>query len=132
MKRINWNEGWFFYEKDGKDQGRRLDLPHDAMQDQGRAADAPTTGSGAFYLGGVFEYEKRFTALKEWEAEDLILEFEGVMPHAAVFLNEEKIPSPGNTAFIGSTACAAVLLHYCNSFCRCLFTFSANNCFYLI
>ncbi len=70
---------------------RYLDLPHDAMQEQGRKADAPSGRSEAFFLGGNYEYEKALFAPEEWKDRLVWLEFEGVYPKAKVLLNGKEI-----------------------------------------
>lgn len=89
MERLQFNEGWSFGES-GKEKAPVL-LPHDAMQQQGRNADAPSGKGGAYFLGGCYEYEKTFLAPAEWKDQDVILEFEGVYPSARVCLNGKEI-----------------------------------------
>lgn len=51
------NAGWEFWSD--KNQTRQVvDLPHDAMLTEARAADAPSGAASAFYLGGMYHYEK--------------------------------------------------------------------------
>nr|WP_314464751.1 glycoside hydrolase family 2 TIM barrel-domain containing protein [uncultured Clostridium sp.] len=69
---------------------KEIILPHDAMQEQGRSADAPSGRSEAFFLGGNYIYEKRFFAPKEWKNCMVNLEFEGVYPNAKVLLNGKE------------------------------------------
>ncbi|MDO4285835.1 MAG: glycoside hydrolase family 2 TIM barrel-domain containing protein [Eubacteriales bacterium] len=103
MKRISLCESWVFWEKEksedslvqesGEECGKRREqvtLPHDAMQGQGRAADAPSGSGEAFFLGGSYVYERRLWAPKAWENEEVLLEFEGVYPNAAVYVNGER------------------------------------------
>lgn len=89
MKRQSFQKDWLF----GKNIGamRKITLPHDAMQEEGRGADAPSGTGGAFFLGGRYIYEKHFFVPKEWKNKTQILEFEGVYPKAEVFLNGKKI-----------------------------------------
>lgn len=82
-------EDWQFCQK-----GRTVEtinLPHDAMQKQGRKADSPTGTGGAFFEGGYYVYKKKIWAPEEWKEQDIILEFEGVYPNAAVYLNGNEI-----------------------------------------
>lgn len=87
-KRLFCDEWLFGQEEKPK---RMISLPHDAMQEQGREADAPSGSGGAFFKGGIYTYERKFRAPKEWEEQEVFLEFEGVYPGAEVFLNEVKI-----------------------------------------
>ena len=89
MKRIEFNEDWYFgiHSKDKK----AVMLPHDATQEQGREAQAPSGSGGAYYQGACYEYEKKFWVPEEWKKQDIIVEFEGVAPNATVFLNQSEI-----------------------------------------
>lgn len=89
MKRQSFQKDWLF----GKsaDAMRKITLPHDAMQEEGRKADAPSGTGGAFFNGGRYIYEKHFFVPEDWKKEMQFLEFEGVYPTAEVFLNGKKI-----------------------------------------
>lgn len=89
MKQESFCTGWQFGEV-GKAKSPVL-LPHDATQVQGRSADAPSGTSGAYYLGGRYEYTKRFAIPAEWAGMYIALLFEGVYPQAEVWLNGTKI-----------------------------------------
>lgn len=91
MKRTAFVEDWLFKKEGGEPQ--KVRLPHDAMQEQGRAADAPSGSGGAFYLGGMYEYEKVFYVPEEWRGQEVILEFEGICPMADIYLNGIKLGS---------------------------------------
>ncbi|MFZ0529151.1 MAG: glycoside hydrolase family 2 TIM barrel-domain containing protein, partial [Propionicimonas sp.] len=64
-------------------------LPHDAMRDLDRTADAPSKGAGAYYPAGAFTYLKTFDVPAEWSGRLVLLEFGAAMRHAQVFVNEE-------------------------------------------
>lgn len=87
MKKQLFCEDWQFCQK-GKPK-RTISLPHDAMQEQGRQADAPSGTGGAFFLGGTYTYEKSFWVPEAWETKDILVEFEGVYPGAEVFINDQ-------------------------------------------
>lgn len=83
MKKIPFNQDWTLkntcLQEENlleQNQNKKITLPHDAMQEQGRTPDAPSGAGGAFYLGGTYIYEKIFPALEEWKNQDVILEFE--------------------------------------------------------
>lgn len=82
-------EEWLFGEV-GKEK-KVITLPHDAMQSQGRKADAASGTGGAFFLGGNYEYEKKIWAPEEWKEKNIVLEFEGVYPSATVYLNDVEV-----------------------------------------
>lgn len=83
MKRIAFNDSW-------QHAGETITLPHDAMITARRYAEAPSTGACACFEGGVYEYEKTFTAPAAWEGKEISLQFEGVYRNAKVYLNGEE------------------------------------------
>ena len=83
MKRISFNTDWTC-------NGRSVTLPHDAMITEKRAADASDGGHG-YFPGGVYTYEKKFTAPAEWAGKTVLAEFEGVYKNAAVSLNGKQL-----------------------------------------
>jgi len=64
-------------------------LPHDALRDTERTADAPGKGAGAYYPAGAFTYLKDFDVPAEWEGRLVRLELQGAFRRAQIFLNEE-------------------------------------------
>lgn len=84
MKKRSFNEGWQF-------NGKPVILPHDAMLLAPRRADAESGSGGAYFEGGVYEYEKTFPAPAEWEGKELFLQFEGVYRNAKVYLNGQEL-----------------------------------------
>ncbi len=89
MKRLDFNSGWTFKKAGGA--AVPVTLPHDAMQTEKRGPGSPSGSGSAFYEGGVYEYEKRFTPPAEWTGKRVYFEFEGAYPMAEVTLNGEKI-----------------------------------------
>ncbi|MCD7918412.1 MAG: DUF4982 domain-containing protein [Clostridiales bacterium] len=89
MKKESFCEDWCFTLQSG--ETRTVTLPHDAMLEQGRSADAPSGRGEAFFLGDRYTYEKKFTAPESWKEQDVQLCFEGVMPNAQVYLNDAHI-----------------------------------------
>jgi Beta-galactosidase/beta-glucuronidase len=85
MNKVDFNTGWEFIADGGR--AKQIKLPHDAMLEQGRHAEAPSKNSGAYFLGGKYEYVKTFIAPTEWESQDVFVEFEGIYPKAEVYLN---------------------------------------------
>ena len=83
MKKISFNSGWSC-------NGQAVTLPHDAQITEKRSAEASNGGHG-YFPGGVYTYEKVFTAPAEWEGKAIILEFEGVYKNAAVSLNGKQL-----------------------------------------
>ena len=83
MKTTSFNTGWLC-------NGQAVTLPHDAQITEKRGADVSNGGHG-YFPGGVYTYEKTFTALKEWEGKDVLVEFEGVYKNATVSLNGKEL-----------------------------------------
>lgn len=110
MLRQSFNEDWLFY-KAGKEDRRKVTLPHDAMLEEMRTADATSGSAGAYFHGDVYTYEKEFEVPKEWENQHILFQFEGVYRNAKVFLNEKEA---GGAAYgyIPFFVCADGLLQY--------------------
>ncbi len=89
MKKQLFGDEWLFGAKKKKKQ--LVSLPHDAMQAQGRSPDALSGSGGAFFLGGEYEYLKKFWVPETWKQQEAVLEFEGVYPQAVVYLNGKRI-----------------------------------------
>ena len=62
-------------------------LPHDAMLRTQRAATNPGISSQAFFEGGTWRYEHMLEVPEGWANRHILLEFEGVMHDARVFLD---------------------------------------------
>jgi len=83
MQKIVFNSGWLL-------GGQAVTLPHDAQISEKRGADVSNGGHG-YFPGGIYTYEKTFTAPKEWEGKDVLVEFEGVYKNATVSLNGKEL-----------------------------------------
>ena len=83
MQKIIFNNGWFLGDK-------AVTLPHDAQISEKRGADVSNSGHG-YFPGGIYTYEKTFTAPTEWEGKDVLVEFEGVYKNATVSLNGKEL-----------------------------------------
>ncbi len=90
MEKINFNKGWQ-YHKRGEEQVKAIDLPHDAMICEKRDPNSLSGSAGAFFPGGVYIYEKKFTAPDTWREQCVTLQFEGVYKNSKVYLNDEEI-----------------------------------------
>jgi hypothetical protein len=66
-------------------------LPHDASIGKPRKLDHPSGPGGVYAWNGVVSYRKRFHAPMEWQLQRVQLDFEGVMMHAEVWLNEHLL-----------------------------------------
>lgn len=89
MKRISFNDGWL-RTIDGVEKSV-VNIPDDASLVKGREPKAESGKNGAYFLSGVYEYEKEFDVPAEWLEKKVYIEFEGVYPSAEVYLNGKKI-----------------------------------------
>ncbi len=80
MIRFDFNAGWTC-------NGKTVNVPHDAMLEAGRKADAPGGSAVGFFQGGKYTYEKRFTLPTDWAGKNVKLQFEGVYKNAKVSVN---------------------------------------------
>ena len=83
MKTLSFNTDWLC-------NGKAVTLPHDAQIREKRGADVSNGGHG-YFPGGLYTYEKTFTAPTEWEGKDILVEFEGVYKNATVSLNGKEL-----------------------------------------
>ena len=83
MKKISFNENWSC-------NGKAVTLPHDAQIMEKRSAEASNGGHG-YFPGGIYTYEKTFTAPEEWKDKVILAEFEGVYKNATVSLNGKEL-----------------------------------------
>ena len=73
----------------GLPSGKAVTLPHDAMIEEARDPMCLSGAQSGFYPAKTYTYIKRFHAPKEWAEGRQILEFEGVMAKALVYVNEQ-------------------------------------------
>lgn len=66
-------------------------LPHDAMLSEPRTQESTGEGNIGWYIGGDYEYTKKFTVPKEYENQKVLIEFEGVYHNAEVHINGKKV-----------------------------------------
>lgn len=100
MQKSSFNDGWRFY-KEGSGKKQDVDLPHDAMLYEQRKPHNTSTGACANFDGGLYHYEKVFTAPAEWQSKYVALYFEGSYRNNVVKLNGQEIVrcAYGYTAF---------------------------------
>ena len=91
MKKIDFNDNWLFC-KQGSGEKQTVTLPHDAQIIEKRGADVSDGGHG-YFPGGVYVYEKTFTAPAEWKDKNILAEFEGVYKNSVISLNGKEIGS---------------------------------------
>ena len=83
MNKLSFNDNWTL-------GGKPVTLPHDAQISEKRGADVSDGGHG-YFPGGVYTYEKTFTAPAEWAGKTVLVEFEGVYKNATVSLNGKEL-----------------------------------------
>jgi beta-galactosidase/beta-glucuronidase len=83
METINFNKGWVL-------GGKPITLPHDAMLYEKRDAKAKDGAAAGYFTGGVYEYEKTFTALSDWSGKRVTFRFEGVYKNSTVYINGQE------------------------------------------
>ncbi len=88
MIKTNFCNDWQFAKSGGST--RYITLPHDAMLEEKRAADAPSGSAGAYFEGGAYIYKKHFTAPPDFEKKHYLLQFEGVYKNSKVFVNGKE------------------------------------------
>lgn len=110
MKRQLFNDKWIFY-KQGSTDRQEVTLPHDAMIHEKREPNGAGGSAHGFFPGGVYVYEKTFTAPAEWEDKTVSLLFEGVYRNSVVEINGKKA---GGCCYgyIPFMVCADGMLHY--------------------
>ncbi|MDE6168146.1 MAG: glycoside hydrolase family 2 protein, partial [Acetatifactor sp.] len=89
MKKIAFNNDWSFGKLESAAR-QSVTLPHDAQILEMRSADASNGGHG-YFPGGVYIYEKTFTAPAQWEGKTVLIEFEGIYKNSTVSLNGVEI-----------------------------------------
>ncbi len=89
MQKAIFNEGWTYGEKGQEKSSVRL--PHDAMLHGKRRADSPGGSACAFFDGGIYEYEKIWTAPEHTEDTRYILQFDGVYQKSKVYVNDKEV-----------------------------------------
>ncbi|MET0861380.1 MAG: glycoside hydrolase family 2 TIM barrel-domain containing protein [Microbacterium sp.] len=95
MTRSSFNDGWtvgpnvsvFSEITGGATSVSHVTLPHDALLDLPRSADADSGGSSGYFPGGAVVYRKTFLAPDKWRSRVIELEFHGVYRDAMVYLN---------------------------------------------
>lgn len=90
MKKTDFNHGWFCRCLTRDEVPYPVTLPHDAMRSEPRTNDSTGEGNTGWYIGGDYEYTKRFQAPVDWKGKSVLLEFESVYRNAEVWLNGEK------------------------------------------
>lgn len=98
MKKLLWNTGWtvapgmpnpFGIIFGDVPPGRPVTLPHDGQISEERMPACPSGNQTGYYPVKSYTYEKRFFVPDSWRQQRHILEFDGVMAQALVYVNGE-------------------------------------------
>lgn len=90
MRKIDFNRDWVCKCLTREDTEHPVTLPHDAMLGEPRTEESLGEGNLGWYLGGDYEYKKRFFVPQHYENKKVLLEFESVYHNAEVYINGEK------------------------------------------
>ena len=90
MQKTDFNRGWVCRCLTREEAPCPVTLPHDAMRSEDRTNASAGEGNTGWYIGGDYEYTKRFPVPADWRGQRLLLEFEAVYRNAEVWINGEK------------------------------------------
>ena len=88
MKRIALNHGWTYRIWGVPGAGKPVSLPHDHSMSLPRSEHARSGSAGGFYQCENIIYDRELTVTAEMLQERVILEFEGIMANAQVYLDD--------------------------------------------
>ena len=91
MKKLKWNQNWYFWKDGNENQKQLINLPHDAMLTEERVPELPNGNASGFYPGGKYLYEKTFMGEEILAGKVVLVEFEGIYMNSKVFLNHEEV-----------------------------------------
>lgn len=102
--RIAFNDGWTIREPIGPfavatgqfPQLQAITLPHDAMRDMERTADAPSGADSGYSPSAAWTYLKTFDVPAEWLGSWVALEIDGAASRSLVYINGAKVASRPN------------------------------------
>ena len=88
MKKLDFNRGWTCKCLTRAEDAHPVTLPHDAMRAEPRTEDSAAEGNIGWYIGGDYEYVKRFDVPEDYRGKRVLIEFESVYHNAEVYINE--------------------------------------------
>ena len=90
----DWNFGHGVFDIAARLRGNfgdcKVNLPHDYMIASDVYAEAPSGTASGYYHAGVAYYVKDIDIPAEWEGEQIVLRFDGVMMNATIEVNGDK------------------------------------------
>ena len=90
MEKRDFNKNWICRCLTREEPEKKVTLPHDAMRSEQRSEESQGEGNIGWYIGGDYEYTKRFFVPEEDVDKKAVLEFEGVYHNAEIYINEKK------------------------------------------
>lgn len=89
MLQIDLCKNWKFRKRGGH-ESIEVNLPHDAMIHEERFPECESGSAGAYFPGGIYEYEKRFDVPADWTGKKVMVRFEGVYRKADISVNDAE------------------------------------------
>lgn len=89
--RREFNDGWMF--RSEHSDWKNVTIPHDAMLEETRDAQATGASASGFFHGGRYVYQKEINVTKEELRLHYTLEFGGVYKNARILINDEPAGS---------------------------------------
>lgn len=90
MLQMDFCKNWKFGRL-GEEEKIFVNLPHDAMIHEERAPECESGSAGAYFPGGVYEYDKVFDVPAEWKSKKVMIRFEGVYRKADISVNGVQV-----------------------------------------
>lgn len=88
MKKLDFNQDWYFKRMDEPQAGEIVSLPHDAMCREKRSLQSRGRHNIGWFESHDYVYTKRFVPPAEYSV--FVLEFEGVYHDAEIWVNGQK------------------------------------------
>lgn len=98
MKKYCFNDKWFF-NKQGNEYSKVVNLPHDAMISETRGSESPGGSAVGYFNAGIYEYKKTFDVPADWQDKHIVFQFEGVYKDSVVIINGKKAGGRPNGYF---------------------------------
>ncbi len=110
VKKINWNQDWFYRKLDSNEAFRPITLPYDCMLHEQRSDDAEGGCNNGWFEAYDYELVKTFDWQPGEHDKHTFLEFEGIYHHAEIWCNGKKL-AYRPSGYLGMTVEVTKLLH---------------------
>lgn len=91
MKRISFNEDWYYRHLNTEDSWKHITLPFDAMLREQRTNKAKGIHNIGWFESYDYEYKKDFYLPPNYTGNSVFFEFEGIYHNAEIYINGEKV-----------------------------------------